>query len=257
MNCKRAVELMPLHAGGDIKNGRERETFAAHLVGCDACRRRAAEWTESRRLLGLHEPPEFDAAFFNDIRNLVMRQIEATPTPFVPASPLMRFLRPRALAYTASLAVILVAVVFALRVSRPEPSPKLSATGDGISDGINATARFKVDRIVDSPRTRFDSKGELRLSPARKTSRRRNLDVADLAHNPHPQTSAPSPLPNGATPNSDSTSAGTATANNSALADGRKLLRIELQTHDPNIRIIWLAPQGDEQTSPRRSNDNR
>src|SRR5215207_3219876 len=135
MDCKRAEELMPLDAEGDLAGGRERAALAAHLGGCDTCRRLAAEWAESRDMLRLHQPPEFDAAFFDHVRRNVMREI-TTPTKRAPALPVFAALSAplpptRALAYAALLAFVCAALLFALRLSRA-PRPTLVA-GFGVA----------------------------------------------------------------------------------------------------------------------------
>jgi hypothetical protein len=41
-----------------------------------------------------------------------------------------------------------------------------------------------------------------------------------------------------------------------AAAD-RKMLRIEFQTSDPNVRIIWLSPQASDRASSNKANERR
>ncbi|MFL6228419.1 MAG: hypothetical protein ACJ741_06535, partial [Pyrinomonadaceae bacterium] len=52
----------------------------------------------------------------------------------------------------------------------------------------------------------------------------------------------------------------TAVAREAANATGQpaaEVSRIEIQTADPNIRIIWLAPQKSEAPSPERDRNER
>lgn len=275
MNCERAERLLPLHAGGDLEDGRERAELAAHLGGCQTCRRREAEWAESVRLLRLDEPPEFDAAFFDPIRRNVMREITAD----VHAKPslatlLAQLLRPKPLAYAASLMLVCAALLFAFRLSRaPQPS-KLA--GGGVAAGLSKPLLFENEPPKSTPPRVIALKDTAPMTRASKPALRGDrrtatsssgaqLSVLPLTPRDesgdatrHPiefgaislpaasplDTAAPSPLP-------------ATTVELAVIRDEREMLKIDLQTRDPDVRIIWFSPQPDAQASPRSTNDKR
>ena len=244
MDCKRAEELMPLDAGGDLEDGRARAGLAAHLGDCAPCRRLAAGWAESRAMLRLHEPPEFDAAFFEHVRRNVMREITtpttAAPAPTVFAALLALLPRARTLAYAASLALVFAALLFALRLSRaPQPT---KVAGDGVASSMNETLPKEIDPPRQTPRVAAREQAH-RKTPAAKTVPRGDRPAPTRAA-PLPDDAALSSLPD-------------AEAELAVVRDEREMLKIELQTSDPDVRIIWFSPRPGEQTSPRRSNDQR
>ncbi|HEX6625967.1 MAG TPA: hypothetical protein VF064_19780 [Pyrinomonadaceae bacterium] len=244
MDCKRAEELMPRDAGGDLEDGRARAGLSAHLGDCAPCRRLAAEWAESRALLRLHEPPEFDAAFFEHVRRNVMREITtpttAAPAPTVFAALLALLPRARTLAYAASLALVFAALLFGLRLSRaPQPT---KVAGGGVASSVNEALAKEINPPRPTPRI------VVREQAHRKT---RAFKTVPRADRPAPTRAAA--LPDAAA----LSSLPDAAAELAVVRDEREMLKIELQTRDPNVRIIWFSPQPSEQTSPRRSNDQR
>lgn len=276
MDCKRAEQLLPLHAGGDLEDVRERARLAAHLGDCDACRRASEEWAANMSLLHLHEPPEFDAAFFDPIRRDVMREIEATTRPATPAltTLLAQLLRPKPLAYAASLALVCAALLFALRLSRaPQPS---KLVGDGVAAGLNKRLSFRNEKSKPTPphviaqegargkmrasefQTRRDRRATTATADSREsasvTTPRGDDDASSSPSRAHvaSQTIAPPTAVDGASPELLATNVELA-----VVKDEREMLKIDLQTRDPDVRIIWFSPQPNEQTSPRRPGDKR
>lgn len=274
MNCERAERLLPLHAGGDLEDARERAALSAHLAGCDACRRRAgewAEWAEGLSLLRADEPPEFDAAFFDPIRREVMREIGAARPPAHPLATLFAaLLRPKPLAYAASLALVCAALPFALRLSRaPRPA---KTVGDGVTATLNR--RLSSERATPTPgravvhenagvkkTTRAlpqregsaASRATGETSPSSRVTMARGADGATAqpaVARVEPQTQSPPPavvLTPGELPG-----AGVELA---VVRDEREMLKIDLRTGDPDVRIIWFSPQPGANASPLRPND--
>lgn len=252
MNCKRAEELMPL-AGGDLETGRERELFTAHLGDCDSCRGLAREWAEAQSLLRLHAPPEFDAAFFDSIRNSVLSEITAPPAPPRFAPFFAQLLRPRALAYAATLA--LLAAAFASAVLFDRTGRPLMAVVERIADDIallpvpppEEESRPQKVSPPDSPTPappRHRLVRRIRVTPVPHDGPKREAVARAEAVSPDSQTPGVAPTPGSAN----------AVAANAETA--RNYMRIELQTRDPNVRIIWLSPQPDTQTL-KGTHDNR
>jgi hypothetical protein len=264
MNCQLAAELLPLHAGDDLVNARRRAALAAHLSDCDACRRLADEWAESRSLLRLHAPPEFDAAFFDGIRRAVMQEISAPRTPSGLAKLCALVLRPRTLAYAAALLpIVAAATLVALLFFQTKPALQLAAGGSSMTAIIGA-ARPVIDKNVELP----PLKGAAANNRANSTLRAKRDARRDVV-SPQLASRAQSPGNTGAAIGASSAAASRAFTRATSpdaplsdraaatLPDERKLLRIEWQTRDPNVRIIWLTPQTNERSSLPVSNDYR
>src|SRR5262245_48175511 len=77
MNCTRVQELLPLYVGADLV-AREAESVRAHLETCAPCRELAEEFAASTAWLQAAPPPEFDEAFFADLRGDVQQAIAQT-----------------------------------------------------------------------------------------------------------------------------------------------------------------------------------
>src|ERR1043165_342795 len=76
MNCTQVDKLLPLYAGQDLDDGRERK-IAAHLELCNACVSAFAEYREARSLLHGFAAPEVTGEAHDQIRRSVGQQIAA------------------------------------------------------------------------------------------------------------------------------------------------------------------------------------
>lgn len=266
MDCARNEKLLALHAGGDLPEAQAR-ALSAHLLTCEGCRRLAADFKAGRELLALHEPPEFDAAFFDSVRRNVLREIggDAPPPPAFARLAAILFGR-RALALAACAAFLLVAAVAIapyLR-GRREPAgdapPRLAASNSGDArqepapspvveaPGVRAaeTGTKHSAGVVASPPQRRQFAASAPRPPRVKRETRRDAaaaaasDVAAANDDAHAFDAASIPQDDAAI---------SEVAELAAPAE-RKMLRIELQTGDPNVRIIWLSPQ-EPQKLPR------
>lgn len=263
MNCGRFEKLLALDSGGDL-GPRDRRRLAEHLRACDACRRAGRDFAATRELLlSAQEPPEFDDAFFTSVRRNVLRELDARPPRPGLAALLRRAFAPRALAYAAAAAVLVAVGLLGLILrggrtddagraaadeSTTRPAQRETANAATSDDGAEdvpkppAVAPSPAER-VPAPRKRRQSAagsraagaaGEVangfdgRRLPTLPLARDRNLNAVALP--------AAGEVRPGAAPGVvETASAGT--------DDERKMLRIELQTSDPNVRIIWLTPQ--------------
>jgi anti-sigma-K factor RskA len=260
MNCKRAGELMPLYATGDLEATRAREV-AAHLATCEDCRALAAEFAESRSLLAeACEPPEFGAEFYAGIRSAVLDEIKRDrPTPSTPS--LFATLFGRRLVYAASFAVALIVLALAFQLARRnvrESNQPIAARG-------NEQPRFvRPNDVAPSPPRRQDqaatppqnllanvSRHARSSRPATSTRRDANERVTST-YDKGTQSESIAGTSVARATTAFETVPTTTESTRASVESAPEVSRIEIQTADPNIRIIWLTPQKSEAPNPER-----
>ena len=232
MNCRRIQDLIPLFIEGDLKAGKAGPVLS-HLEGCAECARIASEYRASQQWLKSYAPPDFEEEFFDKLRGGVLREIDASPS-------WKRRLNARLALSPASFALA-SAVVFGLcfglamyaysnmnrELSAGEIPPYLLGEGGPAEvPGLDAGAPSDIDWRLPSVKSP--------AAPAREP--KRGSGLAAIKHRKTPELEPAAPLAIEAEP-------------------ARDVLRIELQTGDPNIRIIWFAPAkaGAEDSKPRIS----
>ena len=274
MDCTRVEKLLPLYAGDDLADARESERVAAHLRACGGCRSLAGEWAASRRLTRLHGPPEFDDAFFDGIRSAVMREIAASP-PAKPVARLSAWLTIHGTpAYAASVVLLVAAVALTFHLYRQESTPGTAVKNDAgavqppdalVGPPLSAPLTVRGDRgVVAASRKpeRHNRQGKskpIRSAQPRHPSGQEEANalekragsemLGEVATLPRAESRV------GDEAEQDIFPKVTQTFNQTG--DERKVLRIELQTKDPNVRIIWLSPQPGGQAEPKKETDRR
>src|SRR5262245_25040094 len=248
MLCTHAEKLIPLFAGDDLP-AREVDALRRHLESCANCRRLAAEFEESRDWLRGFAAPQFDDVVLNDMRDSVLRDIgrienRARWLQWIIPGWNLRF------AFATSLALLLIGALLGLVINRRQsphdPKTDRAETRKGSSDqaklppGKNPDGQAKNDEQTAS----------------RKTDRRKfRREPINRRPSESPQTEGQMVEPDlitqsmGAVGPTTDPSAAPDPANTDPDAN-RDALRIEIQTADPNIRIIWFAPKLD--ASPRK-----
>jgi hypothetical protein len=243
MLCTHAEKLIPLFAGDDLP-AREADALRRHLETCINCRRLAAEFEESRDWLRGCAAPQFDEATLDDMRDSVLREIGRIEN----RSRLVRWLVPGwnlRFAFAASLALLLFSALLNLAINWRQPSYD--------PESNQAEARKGGGNRVESthgkgPDGRANSDKQTAIN---KTVRRRS---GRKPVKPGPKESPPietrSVQPDLIAENMETTETGVdqSAALDPADADpspSRNMLRIEIQTADPSIRIIWFAPKSD------------
>jgi hypothetical protein len=268
MNCKRAAEFLPLYAAGDLDAARADEV-ASHVAVCEGCRHVAGEFRESRALLvEAFETPEFGAEFYTGIRSSVLEKISREREPSTPS--LVAALFGRRLAYATTFAVALIALALAFQhfrggrrettqqlaggqqnVNAPqqdqrrgsEASPQLNAKNNEATPSPTHTAM--IPHKESTRRTTPDRRREPMPTPVM-----RDDESAQIAQVLPSSVNVAHEASESASPAVGSTPAVMATA-------APEVSRIEIQTADPNIRIIWLAPQKSEAPNPNEpKNEN-
>jgi anti-sigma factor RsiW len=249
MNCKQIQELLPLYVGRDLEEKRAR-LIATHLQSCTECAGSAAEYEETHRLLQGFAPPTFSEATFDGIRQRVWREIERGEATAQSLPQLVAGLfRPRLSWAVAS--VVLVAVflfAFYFIANRGSERREVAEVQPTRSPQKPAAA------VSGSPAKVLDPKKDVKASisgagdrPRQSPQRKRLSTAANRA--PVLASNRPAQPSTGGQPSSESTNLAEPGVSGEPAVSGQ-ILRVEMQTKDPNIRIIWFSPQHTKQDSP-------
>jgi Putative zinc-finger len=227
MRCTHAEKLIPLFAGDDLP-ARKADALRRHLESCANCRRLAAEFEESHKWLRGFAAPQFDEAMLDDLRDSVLRGIGRVEN----RSQWLQWIVPGwnlRFAFVTSLALLLLGAWFGLVINRRQPShdPKSNqaeahkGSGNQVESPPDQSPNGRANDRVNKDQQIANDK------PDRRGYRRKPIKSR---LNESPQTGPQTVEPDSA---------------NTDLAANRDTLRIEIQTADPNIRIIWFAPKTD------------
>jgi hypothetical protein len=271
MNCKRVEELLPLYVGNDLEEERAM-LVTSHVRSCSQCARSAREYRETNQLLQRFEPPQFNEATYLAIRNSVLREVERQSN----ATTLLRFIarpfQPRMM-WAVSTAVLLAVCLFAYyfiahRTRGPLNEQQLTENRGGGEQNTR-------DQKTNAGPQRTDPTGTAGVPPASATrSPKSGLNL--VTHNktadvpPALASSSRKPRLNltaqtvwhsrraGETPAVPVKSAqyspvGPTSPTGDSSVTSDKTLRLEIQTSDPNIRIIWFSHPSNNEGSPNES----
>lgn len=269
MRCTRVEKFLPLYVAGDLAGRRAERHVARHLTTCERCRGLAEEYDASRdfvRAAAGTLPPDFDGEFYAGIRRSVLAEIKRERTRLAPplAAGFASLFNTR-FAYAASLALLLLAVAaislhsYVSRKSEiAEAIGERNVTPAATPVSIETTARGDERNVAPVEKTMVENASEGSRQTAKPPSLKRraggsgnaqsetqrSLNLANNApvyarRNPlAPVVAAPGEHTEQVANSGSSSSSG---ATNAAP----EVSRIEIQTSDPNIRIIWLPPRPD------------
>jgi hypothetical protein len=249
MNCKKVVQLIPLFVGEDLETA-EMQCVTAHLATCNLCSDAVKKFQASQSMLHSFAAPEFDEAVFAQMRSSVLNeiarpQIENFSTSFWN----------RKTAFAASLAMIIL--VSGIAMNRHNSNENYVAQSDNFKN-------LKSENSIasPSPNLKIAATNSSSLHRVPKPRSGRNLiaqgEASVSQRNPGNVNENP-PSPEGAT--EITTEKNTVALNSSipvipetnTILNTEKsfpepeMLRMEIQTADPNIKIIWLMPQTNAQ----------
>jgi hypothetical protein len=242
MNCRRIEELMPLFVEGDLP-AEARNEVSLHLHNCEACSQLVSEYSASQTWLRSYDVPEFGNAFYRNLQQSVMREIEQNRRRPTWLQRLQERWQPK-LAFALAVAMLILVGSIASSIFKgsreidstdrlhlsekvqvlephrplPEPLPEAISTG---STETPQLIKYRPRRSPLKPALRvFDAPLPVAIL--------QSLDpLEQLAVNIFDNQVLPEPLEmEGIT----------------ELPVRPTSTRIELQTNDPSIRIIWFAP---------------
>jgi len=262
MRCTRVKKFLPLQVAGDLRGHRDR-AVTKHLTTCAACRHAAVEYDASRQLLraGAESlPAEFDSAFYEGIRNSVLAQIKGGRTPAPPPFAAFSSFFNGRLAYAAMLALIVTAAALSLhnytrRTNEEAGRQKMivnvnSQLIETPAPAATSTVARRVHQDRQTPQASVDLTGGARVAKSSLAKQHTRIERSRSGAQPSLRLARNTPLlkkrnplaPDGirqATNPQELATGGTGGTATTALTE---VSRIEIQTSDPNIRIIWLAP---------------
>jgi Putative zinc-finger len=242
MLCTHAEKLIPLFAGGDLP-AREADDLRRHLESCAKCRLLAAEFEESCDWLRGFAAQPVAEAMLDGVRDSVLRDIgrienRARWLQWIVPSWNMRF--------AASMAVLLLTVLIVTYIYR-DGRPRIAPVKDNV-----VKANPDSDQKDSTYGTQRKDEG-FKLNPSPVPAQRLPLKrIPKINGNPGVK---PVQLPDLAIANAPIVPPainigsvfeppGADMAIDDAIFN-REMTRIEFQTADPNIRIIWFAPKSD------------
>jgi hypothetical protein len=214
MTCLAIHEVLPLFVEGDLPR-RKAAGVARHLVGCTRCRGLAEEYRQSQRWLREAPGPVPTGAALDRMRQSVWRQLDREPRPSSwwlaverGWAALRRWASQPAVAGMAVMLIVVGSVTF---------------TRVGGLGGARLGESLSVDRAGEPRR-------ELPVDP-----------WAEAAEDPENVLAQASPQEL-----SDGMSDGVEPGEGEAAGEtADNAMRIEIQTRDPNVRIIWFTPPAD------------
>jgi hypothetical protein len=233
MNCTQIEKLLPLYAGHDL-SGRREQLIAEHLQSCAACSNIAAEYRETRDLMPDFMPPVFNEEAYAEIRKGVWERIETesrAPSLFeaIAACYQPRFILTAAAALL--IAVSVVGVYFLNKRSAVRSDAVASVPLTALTPG--PTAGEKPGSGLPRSNEGITEQRQADVKRQRKPDRKVAPDRGDslVAYSPDAQAAT------------NESSSPITDADNLDLSarDSSKSLRMEIQTRDPNIRIIWFT----------------
>jgi hypothetical protein len=268
MNCKHVQELLPLYVARDLEDKRAK-LVTAHVKSCAKCAKSADEYHETRQLLQQFAPPPFSEAVYAGIRQRVLREIRPESTAPALTQLIASLFRPRirwAVATALLLAVAMFGFYFISNRSNDrqqvagngrtvdqakqdkQPNPQLqgeesAASPSSTSKGSDGPSGTSTGRNTGSDAT-------IAGSGAHQLLRRKRFGAAP---------DQPRPIAVNTPDTRSMTAKGSPDGNNLAEpeavptydpAASEKTLRVEMQTKDPNVRIIWFSHQRTKQDYP-------
>ncbi|HWP44615.1 MAG TPA: zf-HC2 domain-containing protein [Blastocatellia bacterium] len=254
MNCRRIEELIPLYVEGDLEGGRKEE-MRSHLAACERCGALFDQYRESQAWLRSCSTPGFDAAFFDGLRESVLTGIEreqSRPSFFQLAAGPWRW--NTALATAAALLLVLGAIafyVFQAGTGNGRGNREQVVTGPVRKDEpppVNGNQ--EAPEAAPQPDPRPDRR-VVRHKPAR----REPVEAASKDIEPPLISEAIETIPEiGEVDPVIGPEAGAELIAPPATPPG--MTRIEIQTSDPTIRIIWFAPRVTDSKLKKRTIDS-
>ncbi|MBI1763167.1 MAG: zf-HC2 domain-containing protein [Acidobacteria bacterium] len=248
MDCTRVEELLALFSGDDL-DARQTEQVRVHVATCPACQAQADELAASHAWLRAVPPPQFDEAFYAGLRQAVLCALPPVKEEggrfawLTGLWPQWRW-QPVWAAVAAALLLVIGWAVYRNVVGKSQGTSSVytvvrpSPTTPAVATPSPAAPPPDVQKVSGLP-------GQGLLSyrgyaPDRSGRSPKNSNVTTPGGRRPPAHQAAEPQ--GGAPRGN-TVAQNMSVTNSAPVPEPEMMRMEIQTADPNIRIIWLTPK--------------
>lgn len=241
MNCKNVEPLLSLHVGRDLEEEDSR-WVGAHLQSCTECTRAAAEYARASQLLQGYEPPFFSDGIYAGIREKVLNEIERkSQGPVSPAIFSQLFIvlvQPRRRWITAALllAISVTALYFSRKASRQLANDQQVAVRTGEPNQADARSESSNKSVGSSS---FSNKEQVHVAATRRPiTGKREANAGVVASNRSRELDKTTKVDSSTNDRMVQRVVGVSQPSSAPAP-----LRVEMQTSDRNIRIIWLSGQ--------------
>lgn len=238
MKCEQIEELIPLYVGGDLKPS-EADDLRHHLTECAQCRRLHEDFQSSQSWLTTFAKPEFDEASLATLRASVLNEIERQEKRGSWLDRLLPKWNPR-LVLAVSTAALVAVTALSVTVYRNQIAPpklgnvRVSVVTDGYPLQITPGNQQVSTATIKERRVRRSKPSEPALLPEEA------FNNGGLSFPLEPPVIVP-----------EQTESETGPPAEPEDKEAKEMLRIELQTADPNIRIIWLTPKAESPSNTK------
>jgi len=247
---------------------RQARFVTAHAEACESCRQLIAEYRASQSWLQETARVEFAENFYAEIRSAVLSQIELQRPRTRRFPPPALFFAPqlnRPLAFAASVALLclfaMLAYQFVFRRDADQ-SHKQAIRHEQHSlppsAPRQATPPAELKEVARDPQPSHSSLTNTRKRSEFASRQSRTQSRPSTANRRLPPSPALVPQERDEQTQTASTGLRPAQppASGAQTTPAEEISRIEIQTADPNIRIIWLTPRADD-SSPAKIIENR
>lgn len=236
MKCELSEKLIPLYVGGDLEPD-ESDAVRLHLESCAGCNRLAEDFYSSRNWFAAAPPPDFDEASFANLRASVLSRIQQQPS----TQKWFDWLLPKwnpGLVLAASAAALVLISGLLITIYRDQ-TPSVKNGEEVIADRAVSTTAVSKPNSAHSKQP--ETKQVIASSQASRRSNRLKVETTSLPPEAFQNDPFGQPLEEQQTIDDPAAVAEAAPTEQKE----KDMLRIELQTADPNIRIIWFTPKSD------------
>jgi hypothetical protein len=260
MNCSAIEQWIPLFVEGDLDN-QKTDLLEAHVISCEGCSQILVQFQESQASLKNYLPPSFDELSLGQMRKRVLVRIEESPRHVIRLRSLFDTRRWAPVLAAAALLLMAVSLGFYFYSGRGAAVP---------SDQIGSVPGElpAPDAAIDHPQR--ESSNVVIAKRLNIKKRRVTNPVKQGVEPPNPEEILESPI--------ISQIEETATQSFSSeewvepfpdaewdsrfsewsawsTSTGITNTKIEIQTSDPDVRIIWFAPRANSNSSTRTDAD--
>lgn len=241
MNCKRIEKLIPLYLEADLETSLG-DAVRHHLKACGKCREAADKLRAVRDWLRSYRAPDLSGAFFDEARHAVWLKIEALETSGAPFRALARHLGGD-VAIVPLLFLLCIFGAIALYHDRTDGGRgrliAQATRGAGESAALIKAEKHGANRVSAQATARRAASWSVKRRTGTMGRAKPMLQLsAEQADDPEPAKGLLEP--------EESPGQGIAA----------QLRRVEIDTGDPTIRIIWFSPAEEELTSDSEADES-